>query len=70
MDVLESLGILSPSLMTFIPCQSVWLLFRCEPNRASHSHLLRPVQAERFIGSAGTEAVEITAPLVPNSLAP
>ena len=58
------------SLMTPIPCQSVWLLFRCEPDGASHSHLLRHVQVERFPGSAGTVPVEITAPPNRNSHAP
>ena len=58
------------SLMTPIPCQSVWLLFRCEPDGASHSHLLRHVQVERFPGSAGTVPVEITAPPNRKSLAP
>ena len=58
------------SLMTSIPCQSVRLLFRCELDGASHSHLLRHVQVERFPGSAGSVPVKITAPPNCNSLAP
>ena len=58
------------SLMTSILCQSVWLLFRCEPDGASHSHLLRHLQVERFPGSACTVPVEITVPLNRNSHAP
>ena len=48
--------------MTDIPCQSVWLLCRCESKLASRSHLLRHIQVERFPGSAATVPVEITTP--------